>query len=326
MGAKDIVTKDYTKESVVFADAFNQYIYKGEQVIKAENLRPLDTNLTGIPHGAEGAGIPVQRYRDALKSVTAMEDDNAVYLLLGIESQSEVHQAMPVKNMVYDALQYASQVEEIARCHRSDRKDKLPEELEKKPDASEYLSGFYREDRLIPVITLVLYFAPGEWDGPMSLHEMLAVQDPEILSFVSDYKLNLIAPGEMSDAEINQFSSSLREVMLFIKYSKDGAKLHEMVQKDDRFKNMDRKAATVISTVTGVEFEMNEEEEKVDMCEGMRGLLDDANKEGMQLGMQNERVAMAKRMLDEGSSSINFIAQMTGLSVDEVQVLATEAK
>ena len=64
MGAKDIVTKDYTKESVVFADAFNQYIYKGEQVIKPENLRPLDTNLTGIPHGAEGAGVSVQWFRD----------------------------------------------------------------------------------------------------------------------------------------------------------------------------------------------------------------------------------------------------------------------
>ena len=67
MGVKDIVTKDYTKESVVFADAFNQYIYKGEQVIKPENLRPLNTNLTGIPHGAEGAGVPVQRFRDVLK-------------------------------------------------------------------------------------------------------------------------------------------------------------------------------------------------------------------------------------------------------------------
>ena len=110
MGAKDIVTKDYTKESVVFADAFNQYIYKGEQVIKAENLRPLDTNLTGVPHGAEGAGFPVQRYRDALKSVTAMEDDHRVYLLLAIEAQSEVHHAMPVRNMVYDALQYVAQV------------------------------------------------------------------------------------------------------------------------------------------------------------------------------------------------------------------------
>ena len=51
-------------------------------------------------------------------------------------------------------------------------------------------------------------------------------------------------------------------------------------------------------------------------------MMEDANKEGM----QNARVAMAKRMLEEGSFSINFIAQMTGLSVDEVQVLATEAK
>lgn len=49
MGAKDIVTKDYTEASEVFADAFNQYIYKGKQVIKPENLRPLDTNLSGIP-------------------------------------------------------------------------------------------------------------------------------------------------------------------------------------------------------------------------------------------------------------------------------------
>lgn len=316
MGAKDIVTKDYTKESVVFADAFNQYIYKGEQVIKPENLRSLDTNLTGIPYGAEEAGGPVQRFRDVLKSVTAMEDDHRVYLLLAIEAQSEVHHAMPVRNMVYDALQYAAQVEEIARSHRSARKDKLPEELEKKPDASEYLSGFYREDRLIPVITLVMYFAPGEWDGPMSLHEMLAVQDPEILSFVSDYKLNLIAPGQMSDAEIDQFSTSLREVMLFIKYSKDKAKLHEMVQKDDRFKNMDRKAATVISTVTGIEIVEEKEEDKVDMCQALREMLEDS--------VQDERVAVAKRMLEAGGFPIELIAKMANLPVEEVQVLAAE--
>ena len=323
MGAKDIFTKDYTKESEVFADAFNQYIYKGEQVIKAENLRPLDTNLTGIPHGAEGAGVPVQRYRDALKSVTAMEDDNAVYLLLGIEAQSEVHHAMPVRNMVYDALQYAAQVEETARAHRKARKAGEPEELEKNPDASEYLSGFYRDDRLIPVVTLVvyfgagvLYFSPGEWDGPMSLHEMLAVQDPEILSFVSDYKLNLIAPGQMSDAEIDQFNTSLREVMLFIKYSEDRVKLNEMVEKDDRFKNMDRKAASVISTVTGVEIEMNEEEDKVDMCQALREMMEES--------AQEERVATAKRMLEAGGLTIEFIAKMANLSVKEVQALAIE--
>ena len=158
-------------------------------------------------------------------------------------------------------MQYAAQVEEAARAHRKARKERSLEELEKKPDTGEYLSGFYREDRLIPVITLVLYFAPGEWDGTRSLHEILTVQDPKILSFVSEYRLNLLTPGSMSDEEIDQFSTSLREVMLFIKYSKDKAKLNEMVQKDDQFKKVDRKVFNVISTVTGVEFKLKEEEE-----------------------------------------------------------------
>lgn len=317
MGAKDIVTKDYTEESEVFADAFNQYIYKGKQVIKPENLRPLDTNLSGMPYGADGAEVPVQKFRDVLKSASAMEDDDRIYLLLAIEAQSEVHHAMPVRNMVYDALQYAAQVEEAARSHRKARAQKNPTEMEKKPDAGEYLSGFYREERLIPVITLVIYFSTGEWDGPMSLHEMLVVQDPEILSFVSDYKLNLIAPGSMSDEEIDQFSTSLREVMLFIKYSKDKNKLNEMVQKDDRFKNVDRKAVNVISTVTGIKFKVKEEEEKVDMCEGMRGLLEDATNEGIQQGIQQ----IALRMLKANCFSMEMIAQMTGLSVQEILAL-----
>ena len=322
MGQKDITTKDYMKENTVFADAFNKFIYKGEQVIKPENLKPLDTDLTGIPYGADGAGVPTQRYRDVLKSATAMEDDSKVYLLLAVEAQSEMHYAMPVRNMVYDALQYAAQVEEAARSHREARKAGDPKEVAKKPERGEYLSGFYREDRLIPVITLVMYFSSGEWDGPMSLHEMLAVQEPEILSLVSDYKLNLIAPGSMSDEEIDQFQTSLREVMLFIKHSKDRAKLNEMVQKDDRFKNMDRSAARVVSSVTGVEFKEDEEEEKVDMCQALREMMEEANSEGMQKGMQQGAQETAQRMLNKGRFSYEEIAELTSLTVDEVQALA----
>ena len=321
MGQKDITTKDYVKENTVFADAFNKFIYKGEQVIKPKNLKPLDTDLTAIPYGADGAGVPTQRYRDVLKSATAMEDENAVYLLLGIESQSEVHHAMPVRNMVYDALQYAAQVEEAARSHREARKAGDREELAKKPTVGEYLSGFYKEDRLIPVITLVVYFGAGEWDGPMSLHEMLSVQNPEILSFVSDYKLNLIAPEHMLDEEIEQFQTSLREVMLFIKHSKDKAKLNEMVQQDDRFRNMDRSAARVVSSVTGVEFVEDEEEEKVDMCQALREMMEEANSEGMQKGA----LETAKRMLNKGGFSYEEIAELTLLTVEEVQALALDA-
>ena len=321
MGQKDITTKDYVKETAVFADAFNKYIYKGKQVIKPENLRPLDTDLTAIPYGADGAGVPTQRYRDVLKSATVMMDDNAAYLLLGIESQSEIHYAMPVRNMVYDALQYAAQVEEAARSHRAARKAGDPKELDKKLTAGEFLSGFHKEDRLFPVVTLAVYFGAGEWDGPMSLHEMLSVQEPEILSFVSDYKLNLIAPEHMSDEEIDQFQTSLREVMLFIKHSKDKAKLNEMMQNDDRFKHMDRSAARVVSSVTGVEINEDNEEEKVNMCQALREMMED----GRQEGAQGERIAMARRMLNECGLSIDFIARMTGLSPEEVQALAIDA-
>ena len=144
-------------------------------MIKPEQLHPLDTTVIGVPYGSDDAGVPVQKYRDGMKIFSGMSDEKAVYLLLGVELQSEVHYAMPVKDMVYDALQYAAQVEEAAKSHRNERKNIPPEvrKSEKKPNSGEYLSGFYREDRLLPVITLVVYFGADPWDGPVCLHEML---------------------------------------------------------------------------------------------------------------------------------------------------------
>ena len=108
MGVKDTVTKDYMKDPYIFADAFNYLLYHGEPVILPEKLHPLDTTVTGVPYGEEDAAVPVQKFRDNMKYFSGMKDDKAVYLLLGVELQSEIHYAMPVKDMVYDALQYAA--------------------------------------------------------------------------------------------------------------------------------------------------------------------------------------------------------------------------
>jgi hypothetical protein len=110
--------------------------------------------------------------------------------------------------MVYDALEYAAQVEKAAKSHREALKKKTSE---KKLRVAEYLSGFYKEDRLIPVITLVIYFGADEWDAPKSIHEMLSVKDSRILSLVPNYRINLISPSSLSDEEINKFSTNLRE-------------------------------------------------------------------------------------------------------------------
>lgn len=47
-----------------------------------------------------------------------MQNKEATYLLLGIENQTDIHYAMPVRNMIYDSLQYGKQVMEIAAEHR----------------------------------------------------------------------------------------------------------------------------------------------------------------------------------------------------------------
>ena len=56
----------------------------------------------------------VQKYRDVLKSAIIKQDDEAAYILLGIENQTDIHYAMPVRNMIYDALQYGKQVTDTA--------------------------------------------------------------------------------------------------------------------------------------------------------------------------------------------------------------------
>ena len=257
MGRKDTVTKDYIKQNTIFADAFNYYIYGGQQRIMPKQLRELDAAETIVPYGADDAGEPEQVYRDVMKSMVAMKDERAAYLLLGIESQGEVNYAMLVKNLLYDAINYARQVQKAASSHR-EAKDS------KGHSKGEFLSGFYKEDRLIPVITLVILFSPDEWDGPTSLHEMLNIEDEHILSLLPDYQIHLITPYGLSKDELNKFHSSLREVLTFIKYSKDKGKMEEAVR--DNFKKLRKEEINVLNYCANVNLKLPPGEEEVDVC------------------------------------------------------------
>ena len=257
MGRKDTVTKNYMKQNTIFADAFNYYIYGGQQRILPGQLQELDTTEIVVPYGADDAGEPEQVYRDVMKSVVAMKDEYAAYLLLGIENQGDVNYAMPVKNWLYDAINYAKQVQKSASSHR-EAKDS------KGHSKGEFLSGFYKEDRLIPVITLVILFSPDKWDGPTSLHEMLSVRDEHILSLVPDYQIHLITSYRLSKDELKKFHSSLREVLTFIKYSKDREKMDEAVR--DNFKKLRKEEIDVLNYCANVNLKLPPGEEEVDVC------------------------------------------------------------
>ena len=186
MGKKDTITKDYMNDPRIFADAFNYFIYHGKQVISPEDLYPLDTAEIALPYGVDGKIHPVQRFRDNFKYMAAMQDKDTAYLLLGVEDQSEIHYAMPVKNMLYDSMEYASQVDKISREHRRHMNagKNHGKNFLQKISSGEFLSGFYKEDRLTPVITLVLYFGPDKWDGPVGIHDMMDIREPALLPYI----------------------------------------------------------------------------------------------------------------------------------------------
>ena len=53
MSNVDALSKRYMSHNEIFADAFNFLIYGGEQVIKPEQLSPLDTTEIEIPYGSD---------------------------------------------------------------------------------------------------------------------------------------------------------------------------------------------------------------------------------------------------------------------------------
>ena len=150
---------------------------------------------------------------------------------------------------------------------------------------AEFLSGFRKEDKLIPVITLVVYFGSAEWDGPMTIREMLSTQNPAILNLVQDYKIHLVAPFAIPDEDFGKFRTDLGLVLQYIKYSNDKKKLDEIVHSVGGFRSLDPDSAGLINAVTGSNLKIVENEEgKIDMCVAIDEMRKESRNEGHREG------------------------------------------
>ena len=182
MGKIDGITKKYMRQNDRFADMCNFYLFDGESVVKADDLEEKDITELEIFRDKDNKVISVQKLRDILKRCVVKSADGVTYMIIGIENQTDIHYAMVIKNMVYDALNYASQAEEYAKKHREDKDLK----------GAEFLSGFAKNNKLVPVITITIYWGAGEWDGSRSLHDMLDIKNKELLEYVPNYWLILV--------------------------------------------------------------------------------------------------------------------------------------
>ena len=304
MGKADVATRSYMADPQRFADAFNYAIYDGEEVITPDALKPLDS--VSLEPGT-GSGRKSERRRDGLKLWQAMGDGQVAYALLGVEDQTVIHYGMPVRCMTYDALAYHDQIKDLTRKHRA----------QAGATGAEWLSGICKEDRLLPVVTLVLHFGSERWDGPMGLHDMLTPMDKPLAALVPDYRINLLSPACMADESFAKFRTELGIVLGYIKYAQDKDGLERYIRSESRFRNVGAESVELINTLTDSRLKVVEGEETVDMCKAIEDMRAEARNEGIEQGIEQGAMQVLSGLVRDGVLTLKDAAARAGVAPEE---------
>ena len=170
----DTVLKNFWRDNQRFADLFNTILFKGKQVLKPEDLKEADTDISSVIKFNNHAET-VQRILDVVRKTANGTD----FIIWGLENQEKIHYAMPLRHMIADALIYLKEYNELSARNKREKNYS---------SSDEFLSGLTKTDRLHPVIGLMAKaHGEEEWDGPTNLVDMIQVTE-DLKPMVSDYK------------------------------------------------------------------------------------------------------------------------------------------
>ena len=274
MGRKEHPFVWYYNKNLHFAELINGWLFRGSDRLTADDISDSDRRILT----RKGRNRYKDRFRDLCKSI-----DGVVFrLLIGVEHQEHVHYAMPVRIMDYDSSSYSVQKDEIS-CRHTEAQD-LKED--------EFLSGFSRTDRLIPVVSLVLYCGSRPWDGARRLHELLDLDrfPQELTEYVTDYRIHVLDICHTSDERLEEFPPDIRTMFLFIKYKDDPDTL---MKKLSNAEDVCRDTCEAIVDMVGErrlkKVMPQEEGAKVCMCKAIDILIKDGELRGFERGTAQER-------------------------------------
>ena len=292
-----------------YADLMNGFA--GAPIVHAEDLSELDSVSHVFPgYGEERHRMDTndkERYRDLIRrSAYGLN-----FAIIGIENQSLVHYLMPLRTMSYDVAEYEKQAYLIGQEVKK----------QKGLSSAEFLSRFRKEDRLHPCITIVLYWG-DKWDGPTDLQDILNFENipPELKKFVNPYPLHLIDINTFENTDA--FQTDLKQIFNFIRHSRNGMKLKEIINADKAFEHMDEAAYDVITAFTHATELTNKKPQpdeggKINMCEGIRQLIEEGKNEGISIGGTAKMKDLISKKLAKGKS-ISVIADELEETVETI--------
>lgn len=281
MGKIDIVMKRFVGISDIFAQLFNVGLFQGSIVVKEDELtdeNPLEDIRIQKGKGSESL---FERTRDVKKR------SNLGYSLaiLGVENQQVIHNYMPARIMLYDAVAYDMQLKETA------------EEYERKGIAISYGEGVPRGTKVLPVITMVFYTGKEKWEEPKELFDLLTIPEEKkelMQRYINNYKIHVIDACHLTDEEINQYDGDLKAFFIMMREEYSEEMLSDVVARHRETwytvstVKKDKRYREYIDTVDDEELAGG-----VNMCKTLdfienRGL-ERGRQEGMERGRQEEK-------------------------------------
>ena len=205
-------------------------------------------------------------------------------------------------------MYYSSQVKEIASQHK-EKKDEM--------SRAEFLSGFRKGDKLIPVITITVYWGTDAWDAPINLHDMLEDVDAELKGFIPNYHINLVAPYYMSELDFRKFQTSLGKIFKFLKYAKDKHKINEILKKELNT-SIDNETVSMINLFADVKIRL-EEKEETNMCQAIEELKQDYAEEKVNESKAIDCVTAVENIMKNLSLSLEEACRVLEYTVETYQ-------
>ena len=276
MQEKDICSIEYFEDEERFADIVNGHVFHGKRYVLPEDIQERKRS-SFLKWKRSGSREMRTLYRDIVRLVKM----KMKVVLIAMENQSKIHYAMPVRVMTEDGGSYYEQWKKIARYHRK-KKDLT---------GAEFLSGIAKEEKLMPVITIVVYFGKEPWDGPRSLKEMLDLSGlpKEISEMVADYPLYLLEVRKIKNPEI--FRSDFRWVIEFLQKENSKQEIREYLsQNEEIFSDLDEEAFDLITVMSDSgelrkrKKECKTESGGVNMCQAIKEMIEDGKNIGIELG------------------------------------------
>ena len=183
----------------MFADISNVNLYDGEQVIQPEDLELLPQEM----HYKGSEGKPAKVMADVRMR---WRKNGSVIAMIQIENQSEINNIMPIRDLGYIFNNYNEQIKEHQRENERNGKRFYARELGE-------------DERLQPVITFVLYYGKEEWKRPLSILDMLDLDETEkkeLEPFLLNHKIHLISLSRLDEKEVEKYKSDFWHVIKFL--------------------------------------------------------------------------------------------------------------